>query len=69
MFNASLTEGKQMNYEFPDTAEKRRAGMASFRKQMLAAHERQLASGRLSAKDAEYTRSIIATIKAKQNGG
>lgn len=51
---------------YPDTAEKRKAGMAAFRAQMLAAHERQLASGRLNAKDAEYTRSLVATIKAAQ---
>ena len=52
--------------QYPDTAEKRRAGMAAFRAQMLAAHERQLASGKLSKADAAYTRSLIATIKAKQ---
>ena len=55
-----------MNAQYPDTAEKRRAGMAAFRTQMLAAHERMLASGKLSTTDAEYTRSLVATIKTKQ---
>jgi hypothetical protein len=67
MFNGGhMTKDYLPGYEFPDTAEKRRAGMASFRAQMLAAHERTLASGKLSKRDAEFTRSIIATIKAKQ---
>lgn len=53
-------------FQYPDSTEKRRAGMAAFRAQMLAAHKRMLASGRLNARDAEYTQSLVATIKAKQ---
>jgi len=55
-----------MNY-YPDTPEKRRAGMDSFRAQMLVQHERMLASGKLNAKDRAYTESLIATIKNAQS--
>lgn len=50
---------------YPTTIEARRAGMAAFRAQMLKAHERMLTSGKLSAKDSEYTRTLVATIKSK----
>ena len=52
--------------DYPSTVAQRHAGMAAFRSQMLAAHERMLASGKLSKRDADYTRTLVATIKAAQ---
>ena len=51
---------------YPDTAEKQRAGMAAVRARMLAAHERALANGWVKGRDAETTRCMIATIRATQ---
>ena len=51
---------------YPDTADKRRAGMAALRTQMLAVHERQIASGKLKPADIAYQRLLVATIKAAQ---
>lgn len=50
---------------FPDTAEKRRAGMAAFRAQMLQAHKRALAQT-TDAEEAAVQRDLIAAIKAAQ---
>ena len=50
---------------YPDTPEKRRAGMAAFRARLLAAHERLLNDPK-QAKDRAYRESLIASIKAAQ---
>ena len=46
--------------------QQRKEGMAAFRRKMLAAHERQIASGRLNAKELAYQRELVSTIKATQ---
>ncbi len=51
---------------YPDTAEKRRAGMKSFRAQMLAAHERLLADNRLTPKIRKDVAEYRDCIKAAQ---
>jgi hypothetical protein len=47
---------------FPATPEQRKAGMARFRKQMLAAHERVIAEGRGD----EFNARSVDHIKAQQ---
>ena len=49
---------------YPDTAEKRRAGMAAVRAQMLAAHKRQL--GKHGAAVNAQLRDMIRTIEVTQ---
>ena len=51
---------------YPDTKEKRQAGMAGFRRQLLAVHERFANDPKLSAKDRAYQRDLCATIRAAQ---
>lgn len=51
---------------YPDTVEKRKAGMAAFRARMLAAHERMLASGTLKPKDRAQVAEYAECIKASQ---
>ena len=53
-------------FSYPDTAEKRRAGMARVRAIMLAAHKRQLESGRWRGANAEQIRDMISVIEATQ---
>lgn len=55
-----------MSGGYPDTPEKRKAGMAAFRRKLLAAHERLAVDPRLSEKDRSYQRNPVATIKAAQ---
>jgi hypothetical protein len=55
-----------METNYPDTAEKRRAGMASFRRRLLAAHERLSNDPKLSAKDRAYQRELCECIRATQ---
>ena len=61
MFNE---RGNEMGY--PDTAEKRKAGMAAFRKQLLAAHERIIAEGNLKPRDLKAVTEYRDCIKAAQ---
>ena len=51
---------------YPDTKEKRQAGMAGFRRQLLAAHTRLSTDPHLSAKDRAYQRELCESIKAAQ---
>ena len=51
---------------YPDTVEKRKDGMASFRRQLLAAHERLLASGTLKGKTLRDVTEYRDCIKAAQ---
>lgn len=56
---------------YPDTAEKRRAGMAAFRAKLLASHTKILAdmeAGNIKAKaqDLRFQRDTITAIKAHQ---
>ncbi len=51
---------------YPDTKEKRQAGMASFRAKLLKAHERFSNDQKLSAKDRAYQRELCESIKAAQ---
>ena len=53
---------------FPDTEEKRRAGMAAFRAQMLAAHLRRANDPRLTKKqraDQQFLADQILATQAK----
>jgi hypothetical protein len=51
---------------FPDTSEKRQAGMAAVRARMLAAHERQIASGKLKGVALQNQQQAVAVLKATQ---
>ncbi len=51
---------------YPDTVEKRRAGMKLFRARLLAAHERLLASGTLKGKTLRDVTEYRDAIKAAQ---
>jgi hypothetical protein len=51
---------------YPDTKEKRQAGMAAFRRKLLAAHERFANDPKLSAKDRAYQRELCESIKRAQ---
>ena len=53
-------------FQYPETAEQRKVGMAAFRARMLAAQERILATQKLSQRDRESIESYIAAIKSAQ---
>lgn len=55
-----------MTNGYPDTTEKRKAGMASFRATMLKTHERLANDPKLSEQDRAYQRDLVETIKAAQ---
>lgn len=55
-----------MTFQFPETSEQRKAGMAAFRAQMLAAKERALATQKLSKRDRAELEGYIAAIKEAQ---
>jgi hypothetical protein len=57
---------KEMGYEYPDTAEKRRAGMKAFRAKLLKAHERFAKDQNLSEKDRAFQVELCESIKAAQ---
>jgi len=49
--------------EYPSTPEQRKAGMAMVRARMLAAHERQIAKGTLTAGDLTLQHRMVEVIK------
>ena len=51
---------------YPDTVEKRRAGMAQFRRRMLAAHERFANDPKLSTAERARQRELCDCIRATQ---
>lgn len=51
---------------YPDTVEKRKAGMKAFRAQLLAAHERLIAQGNLKPKVLAHVTEYRDAIKAAQ---
>ena len=51
---------------YPDTQEKRRAGMKAFRARLLAAHERLIASGKVNKRDLPGVIEYRDAIKAAQ---
>lgn len=63
-----------MRFDYPDTPEKRRAGMAHFRAKLLKSHEAMLAGGdpntlkrgKIGDAARAYHRAAIASIKAAQ---
>jgi hypothetical protein len=63
-----------MDYDYPDTPEKRRAGMAAFRAKLLKAHQNMLAGGdpntrkrgALGVAARKYHSDMIDSIKAAQ---
>jgi len=51
---------------YPDTEEKRKAGMAQFRARLVAAHSRLANDSRLTAKQREDQKNIAAMVRAHQ---
>jgi hypothetical protein len=51
---------------YPDTKAKQQAGMAMVRARMLAAHERQIASGKLKGVALQNQQQAVAILKATQ---
>lgn len=51
---------------YPDTEEKRRAGMASFRARLLAAHSRLANDPRLTAKQRTDQQKIAEMVRRSQ---
>lgn len=67
VFNVyTLNKEAPMDYGYPDTKEKRQAGMAAFRARLLKAHERFANDPSLSAKDRAYQRELCESIKKAQ---
>lgn len=55
-----------LNDNYPDTPEKRRAGMAAFRAKLLKAHQFHATNPKLSEKDRAFQRELVNHIKAAQ---
>ena len=56
--------------DYPNTVEKRKAGMAFFRAKMLVAHQRMAKDKTLTANERTYQKTLVATIrKAQQKYG
>lgn len=51
---------------YPDTAEKRKAGMAAFRAKIRACHERFANDPKLSAKERAHQAALVESIKRVQ---
>jgi hypothetical protein len=52
--------------DYPDTPEKRRAGMAAFRARLLKAHQFHATNPKLSEKDRAFQRELVEHIQAVQ---
>lgn len=56
----------EMAASYPDTAEKRRAGMKAFRAKMLNVHAQRLMDASIDADERKFQESMVASIKEAQ---